>query len=777
MSQSPLAKLIACAEERSNRDERYRVSPREIADALFLARRFGDDLWPASARAAAQEHDERHPHNESAEPDAASETRPQAGDLVVRGGEKSSDNQNSGVTTKPFRAPSAAALPGIASIARALRPLRRRVPSPVRRELDEDATVTRTGETGLLAPVLRSAPERWLEVALVVDDSRSMNIWRPAVEAFRRLLERYGAFRTVRMWTATSDAGAFALTGEFSAAPSDRRLVVVVSDCVSPAWRTGAAFAQLAEWGRKHPLVLAQPFPPRLWTRTGLRDALADVAYDAAAPGAVNARLRFLRDPDDPDAEPVPRDVIPLPIVTLEEWSLAPWAKLVAGLPDSDAAWALIPPPKADASPAPDLQPPEDAETLVGKFRASASPSAYRLACYLASLQFFTLSILHLVRTTLLPNLRLVHEAEVFLSGLLKKEANADRAEDVVYGFRDGVRERLRRAVPISERKRVVAEISRFIAERQAQFRSFLAALAVPGDGMNATAAGATFAQSPQVVTLPPRFVNAIGMEFVLVSAGKFVMGSTEADERRWSEFLAKYGQNANYMSRERPAHEVTIAAPFYLGKYPVTQGEWAAVMGSNPSWFKGDDRLPVETVSWEDCQEFIGKLNARKDGYVYRLPSEAEWEYACRAGTTGDYAGELDALGWCADNSGDKRLDAYQAYTDAGYDWDTYYKTFLKPNNCRTHAVGQKRPNGFGVYDMHGNVWEWCQDGWHENYDGAPTDGRAWEQGSDNQRVVRGGSWLDLAGDCRAAFRFRSAPDIRDDGVGVRVAVRLATN
>jgi formylglycine-generating enzyme required for sulfatase activity/tRNA A-37 threonylcarbamoyl transferase component Bud32 len=260
----------------------------------------------------------------------------------------------------------------------------------------------------------------------------------------------------------------------------------------------------------------------------------------------------------------------------------------------------------------------------------------------------------------------------------------------------------------------------------------------------------------------PAYFVNAIGMEFVLVSAGKFVMGSTEADERRWNEFLGKYGQNANYMSRERPAHEVTIGAPFYLGKYPVTQGEWKAVMGSNPSSFKGDDRLPVEQVSWNDCQEFIGKLNARKDGYVYRLPSEAEWEYACRAGTTGDYAGELDALGWCADNSGDKRLDAHQAYTDAGYDGSKYYGTFLKPNNCRTHAVGQKGPNGFGVYDMHGNVWEWCQDGYHENYNGAPTDGRAWETGSDNKRILRGGSWGYIANSCRSAIRNYNAPDDR---------------
>jgi formylglycine-generating enzyme required for sulfatase activity len=218
-------------------------------------------------------------------------------------------------------------------------------------------------------------------------------------------------------------------------------------------------------------------------------------------------------------------------------------------------------------------------------------------------------------------------------------------------------------------------------------------------------------------------------MEFVLIPSGKFQMGSNEYD---W----------------EKPIHEVTIGEPFYLGKYQVTQGEWAAVMGSNPSHFTGDDRLPVESVSWYDCQEFIRRLNARKDGYVYRLPSEAEWEYACRAGTTGDYAGELEAMGWYGENSGGT-----------------------------THAVGGKKPNAWGLHDMHGNVWEWCQDGWHENYNGAPSDGRAWEQDSDNLRVLRGGSWSDLANFCRSASRLRVAPSDRYYSLGLRVAVRSATN
>jgi formylglycine-generating enzyme required for sulfatase activity len=242
---------------------------------------------------------------------------------------------------------------------------------------------------------------------------------------------------------------------------------------------------------------------------------------------------------------------------------------------------------------------------------------------------------------------------------------------------------------------------------------------------------------APAIVIPQPAasFKNSIGMEFVLVSAGKFQMGSPKSEARRYDD--------------ERPRHEVTIASPFYLGKYEVTQGEWAAVMGENPSHFKGDDRLPVETVSWDDCQEFIKRLNGRKDGYAYRLPSEAEWEHACRAGTTGEYAGELDEMAW-----------------------------YVKNSDSKTHPVGEKNANAWGLHDMHGNVWEWCQDGWHENYNGAPTDGREWESGSDNRRILRGGSWNLDANNCRSAYRNVGTPDLRNNGydyVGFRlVAARI---
>ncbi|HMG75001.1 MAG TPA: SUMF1/EgtB/PvdO family nonheme iron enzyme [Pyrinomonadaceae bacterium] len=222
---------------------------------------------------------------------------------------------------------------------------------------------------------------------------------------------------------------------------------------------------------------------------------------------------------------------------------------------------------------------------------------------------------------------------------------------------------------------------------------------------------------------------NQIGMELVYVPSGSFMMGSTNGEVY------------------EKPVHRVTISGDFYMGKYEVTQAQWQAVMGNNPSNFKGcGGNCPVEQVSWEDAQSFINKVNEGDDGFRYRLPTEAEWEYACRAGTTGDYAGNLSEMGWYSENSGD-----------------------------RTHGAGQKQGNAWGLADMHGNVWEWCQDWYHKTYGGAPSDGSAWLSGGEQQgRVLRGGAWYYDATASRSAFRIGAAPDARRNDLGFRVvAVR----
>ncbi len=235
---------------------------------------------------------------------------------------------------------------------------------------------------------------------------------------------------------------------------------------------------------------------------------------------------------------------------------------------------------------------------------------------------------------------------------------------------------------------------------------------------------------------------NSIGIEFVQIPEGEFDMGSPSSE--------------SGIFGNEGPVHRVKILNAFYMGKYEVTQKQWRDVMGTNPTLLKDHklpvgDKLPIVMISWNEAQEFIKKLNEEEGANKYRLPSEAEWEYAARAGTTtrysfGDDGSKLGDYAWYNSNSG-----------------------------LTIHEAGQKKPNPWGLYDMHGNVGEWVQDRWHPDYNsGAPTDGSAWESGSGN-RVFRGGSWLDgawwdLAKRCRSAYRIYGGPDDRFSNLGFRL-------
>ncbi len=280
----------------------------------------------------------------------------------------------------------------------------------------------------------------------------------------------------------------------------------------------------------------------------------------------------------------------------------------------------------------------------------------------------------------------------------------------------------------------------------------------------------------------PATRTNKIGLDMVFVPAGSFVMGSEVADQARWQKIYEAVQYGANF-TNERPSRTVTISRPFYLGKFEVTQRQWVYVAENLPkvsremhtTWsnFKGDD-LPVEMASWEECEEFIARLNRLNDGFEYAFPTEAEWEYACRAGTTGDFAGNLDELGWFADNSGNRTLDSMRVlFLDSARSYTTFEEKFLTPNGNQTHPGGQKKPNAFGLYDMHGNVAEWCADWYGDKYyatapavdpKGPPTG---------QYRILRGGGWNSLARECRASIRFHMDPTSQGNFSGLRVLAR----
>jgi formylglycine-generating enzyme required for sulfatase activity len=235
-----------------------------------------------------------------------------------------------------------------------------------------------------------------------------------------------------------------------------------------------------------------------------------------------------------------------------------------------------------------------------------------------------------------------------------------------------------------------------------------------------------------------------VDLEFRPIPAGEFDMGSPENEDGR---------------DTEEQQHKVIITKPFLLGKTPVTQGQWKAVMSGNPSLFKKvGDNAPVERVSWDDAVEFCKRLTEQEraagrlpEGYAYALPTEAQWEYACRAGGSGAYGrmedgkeGDLDKMGWYPYNS-----------------------------NGTTHPVAQKKPNAWGLYDMHGNVWEWCADWYADDYYARSPAADPSGPDSGSVRVSRGGSRSSIAPHCRSAFRGESAPSNRDNHYGFRLALR----
>jgi formylglycine-generating enzyme required for sulfatase activity len=760
----------------------------------------------------------------------------------------------------PFPVPSAPAIRTRLDLARGLRPLMRKVPSRIRVDVDEEATVNQLAETRICVPVIRPTPERWLDLDLVVECSKTTVLWKRAIAELQHLMEYQGAFRTVRTWRLQAEEQSVQLfprwnerlENRFSQRPrsirelvdsSGRRLILYVSDCTSALWRQGIIYETLWQWSQTQPVALVQMLPERLWSRTALSNGYI-VRLGSPVAGLANARLDVEGLPEldgwdewDEPEEVSDRRLLTLPIITLDPNSFQRWARVLAGAGETQTPGRVFELAFVrEMAEEPVSTPVRTAKQRVELFRATASRTARQLAGLMAAIPV-SLPVIDLLRDEFLPDAQQDHVAEVLLSGLLRR-CDSDESEVCQYEFFDGVRDLLIDGVPIGKTTAILDRLSEIIAQKAGRtIKSFEALLTVLEESENGLGESAlpfatvgldvlrrlggdyqelaerygrrelsfigetatqtvdflleereyevakvvnfpllqTFEYEPAIITnILERFEfetatisreneewvvhrnrssawgyteslnDEIGLEMVLIPGGTFVMGAPEDEPES--------------RDNERPQHEVTLK-PFYMGRYTVTQAQWRIVanypeieqqLNPDPSRFKGDNR-PVESVSWYDAIEFCQRLSAHT-GREYKLPSEAQWEYACRAGTkTPFHFGETITTD----------LANYNGIDDPDGRWLGSYGRGTKGKyRKQTTDVGSFPPNDFGLHDMHGNVLECCLDDWHKNYENAPTDGSAWFDDSktlaekEGTFVLRGGSWADHAKDCRSADR-----------------------
>jgi formylglycine-generating enzyme required for sulfatase activity len=761
-----------------------------------------------------------------------------------------------------------------------LRPLARQVEVGKPKILDEDKTVERIADTGVWQPVLKPETELLLDVALVFDTSPSMSLWQRFAEDLRQVFSHYGIFRDLRIWKlhhksnlATGEVQLTSLSGAIHN-PSElllgsgRRAVMIISDCVAPAWHDGRMRELVGIWSAKLPTAIIQVFPERLWSRTALARSVT-VEFQGKhgrgqddIPNPSNVLKPLARSYWDRDRL---KGNLRLPVLTIELDSLSDWVRVVSG--DRRARVAgIVWSDRTNESNRPQkrTEPGEkpNSKDLTDSFLLTASPQARELAGLLASAPVITLPIVRLVQRAMLPQSTSVHVAEVFMGGLLKVSGSQTstfaNAEKIAYQFIDDeVRDRLRAGFPAIDGLIVLERVSNYVAKGLgksiAQFKALLRTpspdqLSPELEFLNAFAKitakilrglGSEFAAIADSLTPPEtapaaansnqfpledleyevaEFINfpplqdfeyepaqitnilerfefetaeveksreirrqpaanwgyteslseEIALEMVSIPGGSFIMGAPDGEP--------------DSRDSERPQHEVTVP-PFFIGRYPITQAQWRIVanwpqversLEPEPSRFKGDSR-PVERVSWEDAVEFCQRLSA-KTGRAYRLPSEAEWEYACRAIKNEKLQIKNEEL---SQNPSYPPFHFGEIITAdlANYDArETYNGSPKGEFRGETTDVGIFPANRWGLYDMHGNVLEWCEDDWHSNYEGAPDDGSAWLEpsGKDTSKLLRGGCWGYYPWYCRSAYRYFDTRVIRLNFLGFRVCCVL---
>ncbi|MGY0234397.1 SAV_2336 N-terminal domain-related protein [Longispora urticae] len=545
------------------------LTGRELAEILWLAARVGPPPAGAPGEDVPADAEPFDPPGGTGSPQPTGRTpeptRPERVPLHI------DDDEPDGVPARPVRVRAARALSGPQAVQRALRPLKRRVPSTRDLRLDEEATARRIAETGIRLPVLVPAPARWLDLVLVADVGAAEQLWLNLARELHLLFRHLGGFRDVRLrYLHGTDGGALGLSATHQADdartqsptsvidPTGRQLVLVLSDCVGAAWRDGTVGDVLARWAATGPTAILQPLPERLWSRTAAPPVRGRL--HAPAPGTANTRLTFTG--YQRRWRSLPPDAVAVPVLELGPDWLAPWARLVAGQGAADLSVlpAGVPGPMLVEEPPADLGPVE----RVARFRAEASATAYELAGYLAAAPL-SLSVVRLIQEVMLPESRPAHLAELMFSGLLRAESPA-AGGDRLYDFAPGVRDLLLGTLSRNEVDRVRDRVSLRVERDLHRAGPAFTVLAADDDGTARLPAGSrSFARVEAQIR---RRVHGVPAAVVTTAPAEVALGDL-ADVLRWAEETSDVDDVTEAVARVR--HRVE-------GTPPASPAHWFAL-------------------------------------------------------------------------------------------------------------------------------------------------------------------------------------------------------
>ena len=617
-------------------------------------------------------------------------------------------------------------------------------------ELDESKTADYIATTHLYNPIFKSSKERngAIHLNIIIDKSKSMFLWDGAIEHFEKSLRSSSLFGQIDSYFLDSNSDRVtiqeSLTYRVIKVDSPRfkkskTLTLVFSDVVGELWQDKTMFATLDDWSKHSLTVIVSMLPKRMWQKTPLRLGISQYLKNS----------KFLPKNSDLKSEyafvenDLQKNQIKVPVIPYDEDAFKYIANIVTAKKDSwieSRIFTVDEKAKTKSSPISEVE--STPQERVKKYLAFAAKEARALAIYASVLPLHKKILEELITLKSLGR-GMDAFAEFYFGGLLDREASSQ--DNTLYRFYHGVRRELINHITIEETKSIYAMLDRIIKESLGVNQGLLSLLYEQSDTTEKLSSN-----EKELVKLLIEVLGSKGEYFR--STITSLSGTLQTIHPPKNHF--QMGSDDG-VDDEKPVHKVTFDYSFEIAKHPVTFEEYDLYCEDtkrdkpkDQGWGRG--RRPVINVSWDDAQSYCDwlndKLGIKSDKYNYRLPTEAEWEYACRAGTTTKWSFGDD----------ESKLKEYAWYDD-------------KDRN-KTEPVGKLRANPWGLHDMHGNVWEWCQDDWIDSYEKTPRDGTAYEDKSSSSKVLRGGSWNYLADGARSACRFDWNPSDRIDVGGFRL-------